>query len=680
MEEHIRFFLEANDKGDVDDSVLWDSLKAVMRGHIISYTSWKSKKQNAALKDMESELRRLEQSYQSTPTTDTLGEITKLKCEYNTILSKRVCSQMVTSRQRLFELGDKPHRLLARQLRHSQASQAILRIKNKRGQMVTDQQEINKCFEDFYRNLYSSNNTTSQDEVNEFLEKCDLPKLDQDAAAELDAEITLDEVKATIAQLPNNKAPGPDGFGAEFYKAYSSLLAPLILRMFNRSWEVGSLTNTLYQGNIALLLKKDRDPTNVSSYRPVSLLPLETKLFSKILANRLNSHISRIIHPDQTGFIPDRHIYFNMRRLFNILYSPLRNMEDSVIISLDAEKAFDQVEWPYMLSVLVRFGLGNSFIKWIKILYKEPTASVITNLNKSDPFRLYQGTRQGDPLSPFIFALSLEPLASYIRSSPEIRPIIHLGTQHKISAYADDVVLFISDPKASIPPLLQLINKFGSFSGYKINWGKSELMPLSNSVDRSFLKTTSFRIVSEKFTRLGIIVTRKLSQLLRHNWDEKIDQLERNIQLWNTLPISMVGRINAIKMVVLPRFLYIFQSIPVCIPQNHFRKLDSIISSFVWSGKIPRISKKHLIKSPSEGGFGLPQFRSYYLASHLKIISFWMECLPGNNPEEMPAWLQIEHLSCQRTSLPALINSPVKIKKHLYNDNPIICNYLKIWK
>ncbi len=323
-----------------------------------------------------------------------------------------------------------------------------------------------------------------------------------------------------------------------------------------------------------------------------------------------------------------------MRRLFNILYSPLRDTEDSVIISLDAEKAFDQVEWPYMLSVLARFGFGSSFINWIKLLYKEPMASVVTNLNKSGPFRLYRRTRQGDPLSPFIFALALEPLASYIRSSPEIHPITHLGTQHKISAYADDVILFISDPKASISPLLQLINTFGSFSGYKINWGKSERMPLPNSVDITFLKTTPFRIVSDKFTSLAITVTRKLSQLLQHNWDEKIDQLERNIQFWNTLPISMVGRINAIKMVVLPRFLYIFQSIPVCIPQKHLRKLVSIISSFIWSGKIPRISKKNLIKSRFEGGFGLPQFKSYYLAAHLNIFGWgvyqaitWRRCL-----------------------------------------------------
>lgn len=104
----------------------------------------------------------------------------------------------------------------------------------------------------------------------------DVIYLDHDAVAELYAEITLEEVKAAMAHFPNHKAPGPDGFGADFYKAYSSLLAPLVLRTFNHSREVGSLTNSLYQDNIALLLKKDRDPMNVSSYRPVALLPLET--------------------------------------------------------------------------------------------------------------------------------------------------------------------------------------------------------------------------------------------------------------------------------------------------------------------------------------------------------------------------------------------------------------------
>ena len=99
-------------------------------------------------------------------------------------------------------------------------------------------------------------------------------------------------------------------------------------------------------------------------------------------------------------------------------------------------------------------------------------------------------------------------------------------------------------------------------------------MPLSEQVDRAFLETTPFKVVSDKFTSLGIIVTNDLGQLLMQNWNSKMKQLEKNDEFWKTLPISMVGRINAMKMVTLPRFLYIFQSLPSSIPQYYFKKLD----------------------------------------------------------------------------------------------------------
>ena len=679
MENHISLFLTTNDNGAVDDSVLWETFKVVMRGHIIAYSSAKRKACQQSLRDTEAEIAQLDREYLISPSTQLLGKITKLRYNHNSILTKQVCSQLLNYRQKIFEIGDKPHKLLARLLKQSQASQAILSIKNKNGDLVTNPKDINNRFEEFYQDLYSSKCDSDQATIDDFLQKCDLPALDEDAVAALEAEITLREVNQAIQQSPNNKAPGSDGYGAEFYKAFSTLVAPLILRMYNNSKENGSFPKALYHGRISLLLKKDQDPTLASSYRPISLLPVEAKILSKILATRLKDYIAQICHPDQTGFMPNRHIQFNMRRLFNIIYNPARSTEDAVVISLDAQKAFDLLEHPYMLAVLSKFGFGESFINWIKIIYHEPSASVVTNQNESRPFRLYRGTRQGDPISAFIFALALEPLASRIRSCTEIHPIIQNGTSHKFSAYADDVVLFISKPKDSIPPLLSLIKEFGTFSGYRINWSKSELMSLSQMTDRPYLESTPFKIVSDKFTSLGIIVTSKLNQLVKLNWEKKITQLKKNIEFWNTLPISMAGRINAIKMVTLPRFLYMFQSIPFIIPQYYFKKLDSIVSSFIWFGKTPRISRDHLCKKRNEGGFGLPVFKYYYLAAHLNFISYWFECYPGHKVDSMPSWLQIEHSSCSGTCLPALLNSPTKVKKSSYGHNPVIQSSLKIW-
>lgn len=133
-------------------------------------------------------------------------------------------------------------------------------------------------------------------------------------------------------------------------------------------------------------------------------------------------------------------------------------------------------------------------------------------------------------------------------------------------------------------------------------------------------------------------------------------------------------------MVVLPRFTYLFQSIPSCIPQSYFKKLDSILTAFIWQYKVVRIGKKHLCKAKYEGGFALPNLRCYYWAAHLNILAFWRSgILTEGTEEDTPAWLSMERAACLGTSLPALLNSPVK-NKLLNAGNYLVHNSLKIWK
>lgn len=117
---------------------------------------------------------------------------------------------------------------------------------------------------------------------------------------------------------------------------------------------------------------------------------------------------------------------------------------------MDAEKAFDRVEWPYLFYTLKKFGFGNNFISWIKLLYASPLACVRTNNDLSNYFPLNRGTRQGCPLSPLLFAIAIEPLAIALRAS-QICGISRGGAEHRLALYADDLLLFISDPDNSIP-------------------------------------------------------------------------------------------------------------------------------------------------------------------------------------------------------------------------------------
>lgn len=139
------------------------------------------------------------------------------------------------------------------------------------------------------------------------------------------------------------------------------------------------------EASISLLLKKGKDPHLCSSYRPISLLNVDFKILAKVLAGRFQIVIPSLINPDQTGFITGRHLSSNTRRLVSILYPPPTD-SPKLVLFLDAEKAFDHMEWRYLFYILNKFGLGSDFVDWIKLIYTSPLASVSTNSIKSPYF------------------------------------------------------------------------------------------------------------------------------------------------------------------------------------------------------------------------------------------------------------------------------------------------------
>lgn len=207
-------------------------------------------------------------------------------------------------RQKQFELGDKPDKLLSRQLRGLQASRAIHKIKNKEGVFLTNPSEINDTFKDFYEELYKSKGCSDPSLLTNFLHSLQLPKLGCSEQAALNADITVEEILDAIKSFPSGKASGPDGFGIEFYKRFAQTLSPLLLRMFNHSFGELKLPQSFYEANISLILKKGKEETDPSSYRPIALLNSDLKIFTKILANRLNNYIKKYSSFFQSGFIP----------------------------------------------------------------------------------------------------------------------------------------------------------------------------------------------------------------------------------------------------------------------------------------------------------------------------------------------------------------------------------------
>lgn len=344
-----------------------------------------------------------------------------------------------------------------------------------------------------------------------FFSNLTLPKPNDEQKSDLNKSITLEEVNEAIRSLQSGKAPGPDGFSSEFFKQFTSLMVKPLLNVFNHSLETGALPKTLTEANISLILKRDKPGDECSSYRPISLLNIDFKILSKTLALRLEKILPHIINNDQTGFITGRNSCNNVRRLLNIIQQKhLKGM----VMSLDAEKA---LEWDFLFFTLKEFGLDENFIDWVRLLYYNPMAAIITNGRCSPCFTLGRGTRQGCPLSPLLFAIAIEPLVESIRTHPNIHGISVNQKQHRISLYADDVLLFITRPEISVAAVLNIINQFSEFSGYKINFNKSEAMPLSQVHHTLPPGLSPFRWATQGFIYLGIFVTPVLQNMYKTN-------------------------------------------------------------------------------------------------------------------------------------------------------------------
>ena len=355
----------------------------------------------------------------------------------------------------------------------------IKKLETGYGLEITDPSEILNEQKKFYSDLYSSSNLNvrSNNAADKTLSNIPIPKLNNLEKKLCDENLTISEIAMALRELPNDKTPGSDGFTTNFYKFFWSDIRMLLYDSFAYTFSNGSLSDDQRRGIINIIPNDGKDLRFLRNWRPVSLLNTDYKILTKTLSNRLQKVLPKLIHTDQVGYIKGRYIGQNVRIIKDIMTYVENKDLSGYLLLVDFEKAFDKVEWSFMLKCLEAYSFGNNFMKWIKILYTNIQSCVSNNGYLSQYFNLSRGIRQGCPISAMLFILVSETLAILLRENKSIQGIVVNNEEYKLCQLADDTTLIVANMK-SILESISCLNLFYTHSGLKINLEKSIIIPM----------------------------------------------------------------------------------------------------------------------------------------------------------------------------------------------------------
>ena len=594
----------------------WDDLKLVIRSTCINYCARKRQSVNRERNVLTKRLIRAKNAFHAGDNS-VVSELRACESALSSLISREAEGAKIRSRAKWIEEGEKPTRFFFRLEQKRAEKNSFDSVLDTDGNEKTSQSDIEGVFVDFYRDLFTKDDSIDMQIQTDLIDDLEfsLTDIERDSCEGL---FTKDELFSALKGLQTGKSPGSDGLPTEFYLAFWDDLGDFLVLVLNERYRLGVLTYSQRESLLRLLYKKD-DRRLPKNWRPISLLNTDYKLASKAITERLKPVMTSIIHRDQTCGVVGRSIFSNLQLIRDTLDMIDKTDEPGILVTLDQEKAFDRVDHEFLMRTLAKFGFGPSFCHWVKIFYADVFSRLICNGNLSMPVFLGRGVRQGCPLSPLLYVLVSEVLSTQIRKCNEIEGFRLPGAgglQFKISQYADDATNFVKNER-SLCHLLRVVNIYERGSGAKLNTTKSKAMWLGRwraNGASPFGLTWVF-----KMRILGVYFSNGLVSVDSDNWRSKLDKLQNVTNLWKQRELSFLGRAMIINVLGASRFWHTAKIIIP--PQWVVDSYNKIVWSFIWKGKMENVSRQRCCAPLRGGGLNVVDFRAKCAALRLSNFS-----------------------------------------------------------
>ncbi|KAI3771839.1 hypothetical protein L6452_03008 [Arctium lappa] len=444
-----------------------------------------------------------------------------------------------------------------------------------------DPEKIKEGVFEFFKRKFMSRKTEGPK-----LKSGKMNKISREEAEYLERRFTEVEIWEAIKACGSNKSPGPDGITIAFIKKFWLLIKEDLVKALDNFWEKAEISRGCNASFLTLIPKK-QNPIGLNEYRPISLIGILYKILSKVLSERMKKVLGGIIGDTQTTFIKGRLVLDGVLIANEVVEYTRKAKKKALVFKVDFDKAYDSVEWEFLLHAMSEMGFGTKWCKWVKACLISSTISVLVNGSPTKEFTMEKGIRQGDPLAPFLFLIVAESLNTLMKEAKAegIFEGIKVGKEGmEIShlQYADDAIFFGKWNIRNLKNLMKILKCFYEASGLKINISKSKLYGIGVEEEETQAWAHGIGCVHGvlPFMYLGLPVGVVMSK--SDSWKMVVEKIKNKLATWKARLISFGGRQTLVKFVLGSLSLYFFSLFRA--PSGVIKELERVRSSFFWGG------------------------------------------------------------------------------------------------